>query len=188
MASYARAGGINHLDGKNLPLPSPPLPPFRATCSGSCFPAFSMKNRSTPADVETAALMDSVRDDWRTKFYKSLDTPRPARKNGLPGFEPLGHALTAGFLRQSARVRDLLATDTEAAYQGDPAALAKKRCRGVSVHLKPSTVQRLAHELYLQHTSPDPRIMDRMAHSRTGSTCIGGGDWLAFFIDTGRAP
>ncbi len=36
------------------------------------------------------------------------------------------HSLTLDFLSNLPRVRDLLQTDSEAAFQGDPAALSKE--------------------------------------------------------------
>jgi len=52
------------------------------------------------------------------------------------------------FLASLPRVRELLATDVEAAYNGDPAALSRTRYRGLPI-CGAIAAQRLAHELYL---------------------------------------
>ena len=65
-------------------------------------------------------------------------------------------------------MRELLQTDTEAAYNGDPAALSREEVIVAYPFIEAIAVQRLAHELYLKHVPLIPRIMTEWAHTRTG--------------------
>ncbi len=93
---------------------------------------------------------------------------------------------TRTFLSTLPRVRQLLASDVVAAYEGDPAA----RSRGETIFCYPSlkamTHYRLAHELYLLDVDIIPRIITEMAHSQTGIDIHPGAEiGERFFIDHG---
>jgi len=72
------------------------------------------------------------------------------------------------FLERLPAVRDRLATDARAAYEGDPAA----RSVGETIFCYPSiralTNYRIAHELHTLGVPLIPRIITEMAHSETG--------------------
>jgi serine O-acetyltransferase len=187
MASYARVGGINHLDGKNLPSKT-------AIASIACdllrllFPGFfdEMSIHSSQLKVETATLMDSALERLADEVYKSLEYAAPEKKLDSRDSSRVAHALTLDFLSNLPRVRDLLQTDVEAAYQGDPAALSKEEVIVAYPFVEAIAVQRLAHELYLQRIPLIPRIMTEWAHSRTGIDLHPGADIGShFFIDHG---
>ncbi len=168
IASYARAGGINHLDGKNLPSK-------RAITNITCdllrllFPGFFDEKliHSSEIKAETAALLDSVIGSLEDEIRKSLEYNPPAdlAKKDIPA---AAHALTLEFLGQLPRVREMLQTDVEAAFNGDPAALSKEEVIVAYPFIEAIAVQRLAHELYRKNISLIPRIMAEWAHARTG--------------------
>ncbi|HKR01137.1 MAG TPA: hypothetical protein VJT09_10715 [Pyrinomonadaceae bacterium] len=92
----------------------------------------------------------------------------------------------AAFLEELPRLRRVLATDVQAALDGDPAAT----CRDEIIFSYPSIyavmVYRLAHEFFKLKVPLLPRIMTEHAHHRTGidihpGTRIGS----SFFIDHG---
>ncbi|HEY6881179.1 MAG TPA: serine O-acetyltransferase EpsC [Polyangiales bacterium] len=84
------------------------------------------------------------------------------------------------------RVRDVLASDVQAALFGDPAA-----CNAEEVILSYPGVQaitshRIAHELYLLDVPMLPRMMSEVTHSRTGIDIHPGASiGPSFFIDHG---
>ena len=168
LASYARVGGINHLDGKNLPSKT-------AVCSIAVdllrllFPGFFHDQiiHSSELKVETTALMDSVLGRLEDEIYKSLEyrTPEGLTKKEL---RPAARSLTLEFLSNLPPVRDLLQTDAEAAFNGDPAALSKEEIIVAYPFMEAVAVHRLAHELYKRGVPLIPRIMAEWAHSRTG--------------------
>jgi serine O-acetyltransferase len=92
----------------------------------------------------------------------------------------------AAFVAAIPEVRRLVATDVEAAYEGDPAAtsttevvLAYPGVYAVSVH-------RLPHVLYCLKVPILPRMMSEIAHSKTGIDIHPGASiGERFFIDHG---
>ncbi len=184
LASYARVGGINHLDGKNLPSKT-------AITSITCdllrllFPGFFDEKpiHSSELKVETATLMDSVWERLENEISKSLEyaPPPDVKKKELRG---LARGLTGDFLSRLPHVRDLLQTDVESAYNGDPAALSKEEVIVAYPFVETIAVQRLAHQLYLKQVPLIPRIMTEWAHGRTGMDLHPGAKiGTHFFVD-----
>jgi serine O-acetyltransferase len=186
VASYAKAGGINHLDGKNLPSK-------RGVTDITCdllrllFPGFFDEKliHSSEIKVETAALLDSVLGTLEDEIRKSLEYHPPgglAKKD----ITNEAHKLTVEFLESLPAVREILQTDVEAAFDGDPAAASKEEIIVSYPFIEAIAVQRLAHELYLRKIALIPRIMTEWAHSRTGVDLNPGAKIGShFFIDHG---
>lgn len=90
------------------------------------------------------------------------------------------------FMQTVPRIRELLAGDVRAAFEGDPAA----KTPGETIFCYPSitalTHQRIAHELYKLNVPLIPRIITEMAHSVTGIDIHPGASiGEEFFIDHG---
>jgi serine O-acetyltransferase len=168
LASYARVGGINHLDGKNLPSKTA-ISGITLDLLKLLFPGFFDEKviHSSELKVETATLMDSVQERLEAEVYKSLEY-RPPDGLGRGEFRETAGELTRDFLGQLPEVRELLQTDAEAAYSGDPAALSKEEFIVAYPFMEAIAVQRVAHLLYQRHVALIPRIMTEWAHSRTG--------------------
>jgi serine O-acetyltransferase len=97
-----------------------------------------------------------------------------------------GQAVTGAFLDRIPSIRDLLATDVEAAYEGDPAAFNCDEIILCYPGIFAITVNRLAHELYLLGVPLIPRMMTEYAHSVTGIDIHPGASiGHHFFIDHG---
>jgi serine O-acetyltransferase len=168
MASYRRAGGINHVDGKNLPSKHG-IADITADLLRLLFPGFFDETPIHSSEIEavTSAILDSVLGRLENEIRKSLEYAPPA---SFPDADLSGiaHTLTLKFLGNLPRVRELLQTDTEAAYQGDPAAFSQEEVIVAYPFIEAIAVQRLAHELYLDRIPLIPRIMTEWAHTRTG--------------------
>jgi len=186
VASYAKAGGINHLDGKNLPSK-------RVVTGLSCdllrllFPGFFDEKliHSSEIKVETAALLDSLIGPLEDEIRKALEYHPPA---GLAKKDVANeaHKVTVEFLDSLPRVREILQTDVQAAFDGDPAAASKEEIIVSYPFVEAITVQRLAHELFLKNVPLIPRIMAEWAHSRTGMDLHPGAKIGShFFVDHG---
>lgn len=94
--------------------------------------------------------------------------------------------IIVSFFKQIPKVRDYLATDVDAFYDGDPAAFNHNEVILSYPGLYAITVARLAHELYLLNIPLIPRIMTEEAHSRTGIDIHPGATiGKYFFIDHG---
>ena len=168
IASYARVGGINHLDGKNLPSKTA-IAAITVDLLRLLFPGFFDEKsiHSSELRVKTANLMDSVVGRLEDEIYKSLEYA-PREKLAKKDLRPAARAVTLDFLGNLARIREILNSDVEAAYNGDPAALSKEEVIVAYPFIEAIAVQRLAHELYLKEIVLIPRIMTEWAHSRTG--------------------
>lgn len=94
--------------------------------------------------------------------------------------------IAASFLDRLPEVRRMLATDVQAAYEGDPAATSPDETILCYPGVLAITSYRLAHELHVLGVPIIPRIITEHAHSITGidihpGTNIG----ESFFIDHG---
>jgi len=91
-----------------------------------------------------------------------------------------------GFLDRLPAVRRMLATDVQAAYEGDPAATSPDEAIFCYPGVLAITNYRLAHELYLLGVPLIPRIVTEHAHSITGIDIHPGATIdESFFIDHG---
>lgn len=186
VASYARVGGINHLDGKNLPSKRA-ITSITIDLLRLLFPGFFDEKliHSSEIKVETATLMDSVLEHLEEEIYKSLEY-RCREGLGKKDMRPTAQAMTLEFLGKLPHIRELLQTDIEAAFNGDPAALSREEVIVSYPFVETIAVQRLAHELYQKQIALIPRIMTEWAHGRTGIDLHPGariGSY--FFIDHG---
>jgi serine O-acetyltransferase len=174
VASYARAGGINHLDGKNLPSKRA-IAGITVDLLRLLFPGFFDERpvHSSEIKLETANLMDTVLGRLEDEISKSLEYAPPPDA-GKDRLRPLARELTVEFL----------ATDVEAAYAGDPAALSKDEVIVAYPFVETIAVQRLAHALYRKGIALIPRIMTEWAHRRTGMDIHPGAQiGTHFFVD-----
>jgi serine O-acetyltransferase len=94
--------------------------------------------------------------------------------------------IVSNFFDQIPAVRNILATDVQAAFEGDPAAQSTDETIFCYPGLFAIFVQRLAHEFYKSKVPLLPRIMTEHAHSRTGIDIHPGATLgQSFFIDHG---
>ena len=168
MASYVHAGGINHVDGKNLPSKRV-IADITLDLLRLLFPGFFDEKPIHFSEIEavTSALLDSVLGRLENEIGKSLEYAPPTGLGDVD-LADRARALTLKFLGNLPEVRELLQTDTEAAYEGDPAASSKDEVIVAYPFIEAIAVQRLAHQLYLDNVPLIPRIMTEWAHARTG--------------------
>ena len=168
VASYAQFGGINHLDGKNLPSKRA-ITAITQDLLRLLFPGFFDEKliHSSEIKVKTAALLDSVFGELEDEIRKALEyqPPHGLKKKDVPAE---AHKLTTEFLAGLPCIREVLQTDVEAAFNGDPAAASKEEIIVSYPFIEAISVQRLAHELYRKNIALIPRIMSEWAHARTG--------------------
>lgn len=100
--------------------------------------------------------------------------------------EARARELTTVFLEGIPSIREALAGDVQAAYDGDPAALNVDEVILAYPGLLAISVHRLAHSLYRLDVPLMPRIMSEWAHARTGIDIHPGARiGRLFFIDHG---
>ncbi len=186
IASYARVGGINYLDGRNLPSKSA-IAGITMELVRLLFPGFfdAKVIHSSELKVETATRMDAVLGRLEDEVCKAIEyqPPDDAAKRAP---RKAAAALTREFLASLPDLREILQTDVEAAYAGDPAAASKEEIIVAYPFIESIAVQRLAHELYRRQVALIPRIMTEWAHGRTGTDLHPGATIGShFFIDHG---
>jgi serine O-acetyltransferase len=185
--SYSDEGvKIHHLDRRPLPSRDAAVAALDAL-QELLFPGYTGAQGLTGASLR---LHVEARLAW---LYETL-TEQIARAAGhghlleeaCPVTEREATECAEEFIARLPAVREVLATDVRAAYEGDPAA----RCYDEIIFSYPGlyaiTTYRLAHELQRLDVPLIPRIMTEHAHSRTGidihpGTRVGPG----FFIDHG---
>ncbi len=184
IVSYARVGGINHLDGKNLPSKSA-IAGVTHDLLRLLFPGFFDERtiHSSELKAEVVGLMDSISERLQDEIYKSLEyaTPEGMARQDLRG---AATTIACKFLAGLPAIREVLRTDAEAAYNGDPAALSREEVIVAYPFMEAIAVQRLAHELYKSGVALIPRIMTEWAHARTGMDLHPGARiGPSFFVD-----
>jgi serine O-acetyltransferase len=172
------------LDGKNLPSKRA-ITAITQDLLRLLFPGFFDEKliHSSEIKVETAALLDSILGKLEDEIRKSLEYHPPP---DLPKREisKAAHALTLEFLGKLPSVREILHTDMEAAFNGDPAAASREEIIVSYPFVEAIAVQRVAHELYLKNVALIPRIMTEWAHSRAGMEIHPGAQiGTHFFVD-----
>ena len=150
-------------------------------------------------------LIDGLHDKLTTQIGRALrhsvSAQRAAAEQGveLPvaseaakhcteegDFEALGQAKAVEFLERIPDVRRILATDVQAAFDGDPAVRTLDEIIFCYPGLEAVTIHRLAHLLHRLEVPLIPRMMAEWSHRRTGIDIHPGatiGDH--FFIDHG---
>ena len=97
-----------------------------------------------------------------------MDTEH-AQAAGIPLYRrPQAEELAARLVERLPEIRAVLATDIEAAYNGDPAAESKGEIISCYPVIKALVNYRIAHELVKLGVPLIPRIITEMAHSETG--------------------
>jgi serine O-acetyltransferase len=186
LASYEAVGGINHLDGKNLPSKHA-ISLIACDLLRLLFPGFFDEKliHSSKLKSETEGIVKGVLTNLEAEIAKSLEyAPPPELQIPKRDLRSIARTYTIEFLAKLPRVREILQTDTQAAYSGDPAALSKEEVIVAYPFIETIAIQRLAHELYLNKIPLIPRIMTEWAHSRTGMDLHPGAQIGShFFVD-----
>lgn len=94
------------------------------------------------------------------------DPQRDAMRDAI--YEARAQNIAIEFCSRIPKLREYLDTDLEASLDGDPAALNKDEIVLCYPGLLATTIQRMAHELFLLDVPLLPRMMTEYAHSITG--------------------
>ena len=184
--SFHKYGGINHLDGANLPSRDAVVAITRDLLR-LVFPGFYDEDPIHSAQIAeyTSELVSSIARRLENEIRKSLEY-QPCEhcdKNDLAG---TAARVTREFLQELPGVRAILQTDVTAAYEGDPAAISNEEIILAYPGIEAIAVQRMAHVLYKRHVALVPRIMTEWAHNKTGIDIHPGAEiGPRFFIDHG---
>ena len=181
LESYRTVGGINHIDGANLPSKCA----VAVLCEDLLqllFPGFydQVVVTSSILRQNTQDRVDSIARRLQAEVCKSLRLLRPECSEEEAG------VIVLEMLGKSSAIRELLWTDVEAAFEGDPASVSFDEIILAYPCLEAISIQRCAHMLYGKKVPLIPRMMTEWAHSRTGIDIHPGAQIGShFFIDHG---
>jgi serine O-acetyltransferase len=184
MASYCEVGGINHVDSGNLPSKRA----IASLCEDLLqvlFPGFFSEDALSSQDLEllTHERVAGIRERLNTEVRRSLRL-----RDGSSGDNHREEAmkLVCDFMVRLPEARQLLQTDVQAAFDGDPAARSFEEIILAYPGLEAIAIQRCAHLLYKAGVPLLPRMMTEWAHCRTGIDIHPGAQIGShFFIDHG---
>ena len=179
LSSYETAGGINHLDGINLPSEDA-VDRLATDFMHLLFPGFFEPQPVSKKDVPaiTTARLVSIQTRLAENIEKAL---RHARE---PEPTARAAALSMQLLSRLPNVRQIVQTDVQAAYAGDPAARSLEEIILAYPCVLVISLQRIAHELYQLGVPLLPRMLTEYAHERTGTDIHPGARIGShFFID-----
>ncbi|MBR5623670.1 serine acetyltransferase [bacterium] len=170
--SYKEDGNINHIDGLNLPS-SDDIASLTEELLALVLPGFFGSERLTKANFAavTVCRLEEVKQKLTEQILRGINYV--CRGDERPDCDKArcvkkAAALAETFLLTLPRVRSLIKTDIEAAYDGDPACFAKEEVILCYPGFQAIAIQRLAHELHSMGVPLIPRIMTEYGHRRTG--------------------
>ncbi|MGH7996085.1 MAG: serine O-acetyltransferase [Opitutaceae bacterium] len=181
LASYDADGGINHLDGANLPAQDS-VNELSREFMHLLFPGFfedkPLEKKQVPAFVD--ALLTRVGARLTAEIERCLRFARD------PDPGPRALEIAGASLERLPSLRKLVRTDVLAAYEGDPAAGTLEEIILAYPCVLVISIQRIAHVLHRLGVPLLPRMMTEFAHERTGCDIHPGAEiGPYFFIDHG---
>lgn len=188
--SYEKHGGINHLEGPNLPSKQEVAKLVRLL-TAIMFPGFYEETTSNKEhlDAYLLAQCSNALECLSNLIQKSL---RHECKEGLNCFRTEGECwdcaveISYKLLETIPQIREVVNRDIKAAYKGDPAATSYFEVVLSYPSVRAISIYRLAHFLERHQVPYIPRMMSEFIHEKTGidihpGALIGEG----FFIDHG---
>ena len=152
------------------------------------FPGYFGKQNLTSQTLEyyVGELLGEIRGQLFEQIRNVIRHQATRHGNPVCDFDGAAEAIVQAFLEAIPRLRATLATDVQAAFEGDPAAGDTDEVIFSYPGIFAITAHRIAHELFLLKVPLLPRIMSEYAHTLTGIDIHPGatiGEF--FFIDHG---
>ena len=134
--------------------------------------------------------LDELRNSLRRQVYRGLHHKQQLKlgtsDHDCPECATAAEDITTRFLAQLPALRELIALDVRAAYDGDPAATGVDEILFCYPGTYAISVYRIAHALLREGAVLIPRMMTELAHKQTGIDLHPGARiGSSFFIDHG---
>ena len=154
------------------------------------FPGYFEKKQLTSMSLQfhIGELLEDIQYNLSRQIVRALQHSVDERtaKMSYDELKAEAEKITETFIGRLPSLRDVLATDIHAAYDGDPAAYNTDETIFSYPGVFAITVNRIAHELFVLGVPMIPRIMTEHAHSLTGIDIHPGATIGSyFFIDHG---
>ncbi len=188
MESYQKFGGMDHLEGRDLPSKKVVLEVLEDMFV-VLFPGYLGDSEITKANIKYhlgtkltnvyTRLTDEVEKSLKYICRKISECPQDI-------CQKRAHVVVRELLEKLPEIRAELSGDVQAAYSGDPAAVSNEEIILSYPCILAITTYRIAHQLYLDGVPLIPRIMSEHMHSLTGIDIHPGAKiGKDFFIDHG---
>jgi serine O-acetyltransferase len=181
--SYHDVGGLIRIDGRKHISPSVVteiLGNLQSVIFAGFFGNIRLQNESI--EYYVGNLIENLLYNLKKQIGRSLQYSAATEEDISCKAERIAYE----FLSKLPKVRELLATDIDASFDGDPAAFSKDDIILSYPGIYAIMVSRLAHELHILGVPLIPRMMTEHAHSLTGIDIHPGASiGHHFFIDHG---
>ncbi len=188
--SYENDNRTRHIDCEFLPAPKEVSHLIRLSLE-LFFPGFLGRQDLTTFNVSfhVGELLPMIarllhRQVKKCLCYQQIQVE--GREPDDKGCHLRAEQVTYSFLERIVDLREMLAADVQAAYDGDPAAINYDEVILAYPGLLAIAVHRMAHELYRADVPVLPRMISEWAHRKTGVDIHPGAKiGQSFFIDHG---
>lgn len=192
VATYTAEDSINHLG--HCPLPSyTGVVDILQDLKDILYPGYRRKVGLHTGNIHyhVGGLIDGLHDQLTTEIARALRHEHRVHQKHMDcetdiDFEAKGQAMAIELLKRIPHLRRVLATDVQAAFDGDPACQTTDEVVFCYPGFEAITVYRIAHELVQLDVPFIPRMMTEWAHQQTGIDIHPGATiGNHFFIDHG---
>lgn len=161
--SYNTLGGINHLEGSNLPSWDS-IKEIIALIRKILFPGFFGQGLVTNWNIKKTLTdrLKQLEKMFCVEILKSLRSQNPALT------QKESKAICLAFMEYIPELRSQLKKDSDAIYEGDPAASNESEIILSYQGFHAIVVYRVAHFFHIKGVPLIPRLMSEIAHSETG--------------------
>lgn len=150
------------------------------------FPGYYRKESYSPHDDERnlSFIIEEIEFQLTRQIVGVLRSLPAYDRVDEPVVQREAFRITVAFLHRIPALRELVNSDLEAAFDGDPAAKSMEEIVLAYPGLLAITIYRIAHELFSLRVPLIPRMMTEYAHSQTGVDIHPGATiGRCFFID-----
>ena len=192
VATYTQVGAIHHLG--HCPLPNyDEIIGCVEDLKDILFPGYRRREGLHIGNVtyHVGDLIDGLHDKLTRQIARALQHDDRVSGNKSDCLEPVdydakGQAMAIAFLERIPELRRLLASDAQAAFDGDPACRSIDEVVFCYPGLEAITTHRIAHELRRLGVPFIPRMISEWSHQQTGIDIHPGATiGQHFFIDHG---
>lgn len=187
VATYDKYGGINRIDGSNLPT-LPHVIEIIENFLHVLFPGYF--GERVPAQSNILFYVQSTIDNLFLscvdEFTRACQFSCKWEKCSEKQCEAIAQDIALELIKKIPKIRQDLKLDIKAGFEGDPAAKSIEEVISCYPFVFAISTHRVAHEIYKAEIPLIPRIMSEWAHRRSGIDIHPGAQiGKRFFIDHG---
>ncbi len=167
--TYDGDSGTNFIDVANLPVREKIMAILQDLLE-LLFPGYTGKRVVTQENIRyiVGDILCRLRSDFAEQVCLALRHECRLKNCTTCDCAKMAAAVTEKLIARLPHIRELLKSDVQAAYDGDPAAKSLEEIVISYPYITAIAIHRIAHELYLMEVPLIPRIMSESAHAKSG--------------------